>query len=337
MGVKATSSKRSKTTAGSGERDYRALWFGIPFILSFLAGIFLIVREPAGAGGRMARRGGSLDFRQAGIAVLDLKGVIRFGRTRSLGSSLEGCESMVEVIRKLGENPQVRGLVLRINSPGGTIAATQEIYRALKRFRSLGKPVVAQMQDVAASGGYYVACAADHIVAAPGTLTGSIGVIMRSPELKGLYDWARIRWNVFTSGRYKDIMSPLREMREDERKLLTAIVEDAYKQFYDAVLKARTIKRDRLNQLAQGQIFSGNQAQQEKLVDSLGDFETALAKAGEMAGIRGRPHPLYIRPGYSLPDLFRLLSSLAQGGTLPVQGERSLPGYVRISYLYRGY
>jgi protease-4 len=318
-------------------RDRPAFLLAFSFFLCFLAGMLLVLRGPdAKTGDDGETDGGGRD----GIAVLDIQGTIQFSGGRpGLFGGQSSAAGIAERIRRFGENPRVRGLVLRINSPGGSVAATQEIYNAVKRFRALGKPVVASLGDIAASGGYYVACASQKIFANPGSLTGSIGVIISAPDMKGLYEWARIRWNVIASGKYKDILSPLRNMREDERVLLTEMVRDAYRQFFAAVREAREITGEKLEELAQGQVFSGNQAKELGLVDETGDFEDALRAVGEMAGLRGRPHPIRVREGGGLGQLLELLDSSFNRDPfplLPAQPSR-LPGYASIDYLYRGF
>ena len=302
------------------KRDVAARFLSLTFLLSFAAGIFLVL-----GGGRAVSSGdsASMGLERPGIAVLDVSGPIDFNEESSfLGTGTMGAAAIAEHIRTLSANALVRGLVVRINSPGGSIGATQEIYNALKRFREGGKPVVVSMADVAASGGYYIASAASSIYANPGTITGSIGVIMTSPNLGGLYDWAQIEWNVIKSGRFKDILSPFRRMTEEERSLLGAMVKDAYEQFFDAVHTSREISREKLESLAEGQVFSGRQAFAEGLVDELGDFEDALLAAARLAGIEGRPHVIREKQSFGLLDLLSLGMSLAARGTpgLPLPG-----------------
>jgi protease-4 len=312
------------------KRDLTARFLAGAFLLSFAAGLILVL-----GGGRAGSFGdsGASGPERPGIAVLDITGIIDFNDERSfLGTGARGAASLAESIRTLSENRLVRGLVVRVNSPGGSIAATQEIYNALKRFREGGKPVVVSMGDVAASGGYYIAAAATRIYANPGTITGSIGVIITSPNLGGLYNWAQIEWNVIKSGRYKDILSPFRRMTEDERSLLIDMVKDAYEQFFSAVHTSREITREKLESLAQGQVFSGRQAFAEGLVDELGDFEDALLEAAQLAGIQGRPNVIREKQSFGLLDFLGMGSSLARGGrgfTLPglghIERQASLP------------
>lgn len=283
--------------------DRLAGLLGAVFIGAVAAGLVLLFRPvPGGSAGDNDLFAGQ----SAGIAVLNVTGVISFGQPDNpWGQSVQG---FIRTLRRLSRDERVRGLVVRVNSPGGTVAASQELYRALRRFRQAGKPVVVSMGDVAASGGYYISCGADAVFANPGTITGSIGVILQAPDLSGLYQWARIRWNTIRSGKYKDIMSVMRRMRPDERRLLQTMVQDAYQQFFDTVLEARSVKKAQLVQLAQGQIFSGRQAKVAGLVDQLGDFEAALFKAGELAGLKGRPRVLRVRQHGGLGRFFQLFN-----------------------------
>lgn len=179
-------------------------------------------------------------------------------------------------------------VVIRIDSPGGAVAPSQELYDAVGRLRA-SKPVVASLGNVAASGGYYVASAADAIVAAPGSLTGSIGAIMSLANYQTLADKVGVSENVVKSGRYKDIGHPLRPMTTDERALLQTMVDDILTQFVDAVAKGRHMDTAKVRALADGRIFSGSQAQTAGLVDDLGGMTDAVAKAWALAGRTGDP------------------------------------------------
>lgn len=306
-------------TALSGRRHERLLFLcTLGFLLSFLAGLLLVLRGESDIPAGMTAEGPD----RPGIAVLDIEGVIEYSPQQGfMNAGGRGAPAVVETIRRMAENHLVRGLVVRINSPGGSIGATQELYHALRRFRDTGKPVVASMGDVAASGGYYIACAANSIHANAGTITGSIGVIMSAPDMHGLYEWARINWNVIKSGRFKDILSPFRGMTDEERQLLQGMVQDAYTQFFDVVHTARSIEKATLEDLAQGQVFSGSQARARGLVDEVGDFESALLAAGKLAGISGRPH--VIREKGS-PGIMELLGLAARNLAAP--HVISLPG-----------
>ena len=196
---------------------------------------------------------------------------------------------VVGQLKKYTDDRSVVGIVLRIESPGGSVAASQEIYKAVLRARKGGKKVVASMGNVATSGGYYIAAAADTIVADPGTVTGSIGVIAEFPNLEKLLEKFGLKVEVIKTGRYKDIGSPLRKMRQEERELMEGVLEDVYEQFLMAVSEGRGIPEDSLRPYADGRIFTGSQAKSLGLVDVLGGYQDAVDLAGRMAGIGPNP------------------------------------------------
>ena len=199
-------------------------------------------------------------------------------------------EGVIEQIHHHLENPTVRAFVIRINSPGGGVAASQEIYEEIKKVRhDHGKPVVASLASVGASGGYYIATAADKIVANPGSITGSIGVIIQIPNLSDLLQKVGIRSVVIKSGQYKDIGSATRELTPEERQLLQRLIDDIHDQFIQAVVEGRGLSREKVETMADGRILSGRQALDLGLVDQLGDLQDAIATAAEMGDIPGKP------------------------------------------------
>ena len=210
------------------------------------------------------------------VAVIDVTGTI--SRT----------ETIIDQIHQYRDDQGVKAIVLRINSPGGSVAPVQEIHSELKK---LEKPIVASMSSTAASGGYYIAAIADEILANPGTLTGSIGVIMQFTKLKGLYEKIGLEQQVVKSGKFKDTGSPLRDLTDEERALLQATLDDVHNQFIDAVFEGRQehLTREDVVALADGRIFSGQQALEHKLVDQLGNLADAIDRAGELGGISGKP------------------------------------------------
>ena len=210
------------------------------------------------------------------VAVVELTGEIR------------DAEQLVESLVSLRKDAQVVSVVLRIDSPGGGVAPSQELYEEIVRLREV-KPVVATLGNIAASGGYYVAAATNVIVAAPGTLTGSIGVIMEFRQLQGLAEKIGLTEQVVKSGPYKDIGHPLRPMTDAERKLLQGMVDDVYQQFVDAVATGRNLDAARVRALADGRLYSGAQAKAAGLVDELGGLNTAVRVAWERAGQTGEP------------------------------------------------
>lgn len=216
------------------------------------------------------------------VAVVPIEGVIT------------EADQDVATLDRLRQDDRVVGIVLRIDSPGGAVAPSQELYDAVWKLRD-AKPVIASFGNVAASGGYYVGAAAHQIVAAPGTLTGSIGVIMEFRNLVGLAEKVGVGEEVVKSGRYKDIGHPLRTIQPDERRLLQGLVDDVLGQFVDAVARGRALDPERVRTLADGRIYSGQQAQHEGLVDELGGLERAVQIAWERAGQTGEPATITVR------------------------------------------
>ena len=210
------------------------------------------------------------------VAVVDITGII----TQS--------DATIKLIHGYRDDSSIKAIVIRIDSPGGSVAPVQEIYSELQK---IDKPIVASMGGTAASGGYYVACAADTIMANPGTLTGSIGVIMQFTQLQGLYDKIGLDHQVIKSGEFKDTGSPFRGLTEKEQAVLQATVDDVYNQFVDTILEARNslLNRSEIVELADGRIFSGQQALDSKLLDQLGNLPDAIELAAELANIDGKP------------------------------------------------
>lgn len=201
---------------------------------------------------------------------------------------LSDSRSLIEDIDTM-EGSGVSALVFRIDSPGGGVVASQEIYSRILELKETGIPIVVSMGAVAASGGYYIACPADSIIANPGTITGSIGVLMSFANLEGLFEKIGMDFEVVKSGEYKDVGSWSREMTDEERALLQSTVDDIHAQFVEAVTSNRNLERSAVESLADGRIFSGRQAVEVGLVDGLGTLDQAIAAAGRMAGIPGEP------------------------------------------------
>lgn len=234
---------------------------------------------------------------------LDLSTEDRIALIRVEGVILDS-QTTIEELKRFSENPSVKAIVIRIDSPGGGVVPSQEIYDAVKRVRSKSnKAVIASMGSVAASGGYYIAAATDRIVANPGTLTGSIGVIMETANVEGLLQKIGVEGVVIKSGKYKDVGSPLRKMRADERGLLQAVMDDVHKQFIEAVAEGRSLELPATQALADGRIFTGRQAKEAKLVDELGDLEDAIQLAAEVVGIEGEPKVIEPRRRFSLREI----------------------------------
>jgi protease IV len=251
------------------------------------------------------------------VAVVEIEGIIVDGT------------AAVRELREHVENPAIKAVVLRVNSPGGVVAPTQEIFAAIQRARKAGKPVVATLGAVAASGGYYVAAAADRIYANPGTLTGSIGVVMQMANLEGLLKKVGVEYVVVKAGAYKDVGNFARTMSPEERKMLQALLDDVYSQFVDAVAEGRGLERKEVLAFAEGRIYSGQQALALKMVDEMGGFEDAVEAAGKLANIPGRPKLVYPRKKFSFKDLLENRLGLPGAGSLlPVLSGIRTPLYL---------
>ncbi len=241
-----------------------ALFFGIVFLVSLLSG--------------NKRTSKTLQVVGADkIALVKIEGL------------LVTSEHVVEELNDYADDSSIKAIVLRIDSPGGGVVVSQEIYNAVKNARKEGKKVVASMGTVAASGGYYVAAAADKIVANPGTLTGSIGVKMEFANIEKLLEKIGVRGVVVKAGEYKDVGSPFRDMSEPEKKILQDVIDDVHSQFIKAVAEGRHMQEADVRAIADGRIFTGRQALELKLVDRLGDLADSIKVAGDLVGIKGRP------------------------------------------------
>jgi len=201
-------------------------------------------------------------------------------------------EATLKALRDFRYNKEIKAVIIRINSPGGAVGASQELYEEI-RMLDKKKPVVASLGTVAASGGYYTAIGARYIVADPGTVTGSIGVIAKIPNVKGLMEKLGIKTTVVKCGSFKDLGSITRDMSKEEHALLQGVMEDVHQQFIMAVAKSRRLPEKQVSGLADGRIMTGNQAFNAKLVDKLGNFSVAVDYAAKLAGIKGRPELVY--------------------------------------------
>ena len=234
---------------------------------------------------------------------MDFSGEDRVALIRVEGVILDA-QQTVEDLKKFAETPSVKAIVLRIDSPGGGVVPSQEIHDAVKRVRNKhNKVVVASMGTVAASGGFYIAVATDRILANPGTLTGSIGVIMELANLEGLLKKIGVESVVIKAGRNKDLGSPFRQMRDEERKLLQAVMDDVHDQFITAVAEGRALKPSDVVPFADGRIFTGRQAKDVKLIDELGDLDDAIRVAADLGGIEGEPKVVEPRRRFSIREL----------------------------------
>ncbi len=227
---------------------------------------------------------GGLDDGKEKIALVEISGQIFDSR------------EIVRQLSKYRRDDDIKAILLRIDSPGGAVAPSQEIYDEVLRVRADNKKIYASMGSLAASGGYYIAVAADRIFANPGTLTGSIGVIMAFGNAEKLMEKIGLEPQVVKSGKYKDVGSPARKMTAEERIYLQRVVDDVHQQFIDAVVQGRNITPKQARKLADGRIFTGRQALELKMVDEMGGLEDVIVKLGEAAGIEGRPRVVWEEP-----------------------------------------
>ncbi len=250
-----------------------------------LAGVILLVAwgvlsQPGGMGEPYTGRGSD-------VGIIYIEGMILGGRSGGslLGGSVVGSDDIIALIQAAREDPSIQAVVLRINSPGGSSAAAEEIGVELRRLRDSGKTVVDSLGDTAASGGYWVAALADRIVANAATTTGSIGVIVEVSNYAELYQKLGVEFSVIKSGAMKDMGSAARDLTEAERSVLQAMVDDIYEQFVAVVAAGRQMAPEAVRELADGRIFSGRQALSLGLVDEIGNFNDAIRVAAEYAGL----------------------------------------------------
>lgn len=216
------------------------------------------------------------------IAVIEVRGLI------------DNVQDTLEDLVRLRKDPRIKALVVRIDSPGGAVGPTQELFRELHRTAE-SKPVVASLGSVAASGGYYIASAADRIVSSPGTVTGSIGVIVYYPNLRGLFEKIGYTMTTVKSGPFKDLGNPDREITAEEKALLQNTVDEVHQQFVRDVAKARKLPEEKIRAVADGRILTGESAQALGLVDELGNFEDAVRAAAALGKIEGESRLIHTR------------------------------------------
>jgi len=234
-------------------------------------------------------------FNGEGVGVIDVKGVI-----------LES-EEIIQHLVDFRTDDRIKGIVLRVDSPGGTVGASQEIYEEVRRTNAI-KPVVASMGSVAASGGLYVSLGAGKIIANPGTLTGSMGVIFKFANLEGLFDKIGYKNEVVKSGKLKDIGSPSRPMSEDERQMLQGMIDIVHRQFVQAAAESRKVPEEEIGKIADGRIFSGQQAKEYGLVDQLGNFSDAARLAARLGGMKEEEMPPLVYPEEEEFSFLRLMT-----------------------------
>ena len=237
--------------------------------------------------------------RKEGVGVVELKGLIVTS------------EQVLKHLTEFRNNPNVKSIVLRIESPGGAVGAAQEIYQEIKRTNEV-KPVVASMGSMGASGGYYAALGADTIMANPGTMTGSIGVIVKFPNLEGLFEKIGYKSQVIKSGPLKDIGASNRPLSEDERKIMQDLIDNVYNQFVRDIAAARSMPEETIFELADGRVYTGEQALEAGLIDSLGNFTDAITIAADLGGLDTKEPQLIYPKAERKFSLFNLLTNAEQ-------------------------
>lgn len=262
------------------------------------------------------------------IAILQVYGPITVTQDGPL-SQAASSDRIVRRLKSLGERDDVRAIVLRVNSPGGSVGAVQEIYEELLKLKASGKKIVVSIGDVAASGGYYIAAAADKIYAEPGAITGSIGVIFQTGNVQELFKKVGVKIVAIKSSEHKDIGSPFRPMTEQELKMLQTMINDAYDQFVTAIVDGRKMDRAKLLPLADGRIYTGRQAKAQGLIDEFGNLETAIEGARQLAGIEGKPR--LIKEEERFGQLLTMLSGRSSAG---IWERLSATAGVRFAYLW---
>ena len=291
-----------------------AIVIGVSFLLASMMMIVMFVSLISGKGEFSLAGGGG------NVGVIDVFGVI----------DEESGRPIIEQIEDWTDTKSIKALVVHIDSPGGGVAVSQEIYQALLKARE-EKPVVASLASVAASGGYFVACAADRIIADPGTLTGSIGVIMQYYTAESLMDKIGVRMETVKSGELKDVGSWDHAMTETEELMLRSVVLDSYEQFVEVVATGRNMDDQRVRDLADGAVYTGHQAYNYGLVDTLGGLTDAVDLAAKLADIQGKPE--VVRPtAHKRLGLWDLLGSVWRGVNEHIEGQNQGP---RLLYLYR--
>jgi len=296
------------------------VFFGGALLLAGLGMLLLIgsAALTAGGGGRFGN-----------VAVIHVAGVIACsgGKGGPFSAGVAGSDTIIDQLARANKDKNVKAIILRINSPGGSAAASQEIYQEIRRAAGK-KKIVVSMGDVAASGGYYIACAADTIVANPATMTGSIGVIMELQNMEKLFGKIGLAPETVKSGPFKDIGSPSRALTQEERRILQGMIDQVYNQFVDDVTRGRKkMTREGVKKLADGRIYTGQQAKELGLVDELGGMRAAVRAAARLSGIKGEPSIV----SYDTPSLIDMLM-----GTVTTSIESAITGALESTLPPRG-
>ncbi len=245
-------------------------------------------------------------FPDGKIAIVEVDGVM--ANTRASGFLTTGEHPVAKLTEQLDSarrDDSVKGVVLRINSPGGTVTASELMHSEVKRLQASGKPVIAMMMDVAASGGYYIACAADEIMACKSTVTGSIGVVMQTMEVTKTMEMIGVKAHTIKSGDQKAAGSPFEELKPEQRVIFQNIINELYDQFVDVVAEGRSeLTREQVMPLADGRVYTAKQAIELKLIDRIGSIREAIALAKEKSGIENAKVISYRRPHVRAPNYY---------------------------------
>ncbi len=292
-------------------------------LLSLAAGIYLILSDKKLSDPSISR----VKVSRERIGVVSVSGEIYFPFTDTGFTTRRGAERIISTLESYRTDDTIKAVIVRINSPGGSIGAVQEIVNEIERIRKAGKPVIASIADIGASGGYYVAAPADMIIANEGSIVGSIGVIMASGDFSRLMDKLGIKIEIIKSGEYKDTGSFHRPLTEPETEYLQEMVDDAFEQFINTVSLGRDMPYDEVKDMAQGQVYTGRRALELNLIDDIGGFSDAVKMAEELAGITDAA--IVRERYYDIGSIIRIFSRHDIHPLFPSQDK-----YSGISYLY---
>jgi protease IV len=254
------------------------------------------------------------------IQVVDIEGELVQSRT------------ILDQLKRYEDSNSVKAILLNIDSPGGGVAVSQEIYTEIKRLREKkDKTIIAYLSSTGASGAYYIACASNKIVANPGTIVGSIGVIAEWVSYADLLEWAKLKDIVFKTGEFKDTGSPTRALTDNERKYFQGLIDDMYVQFVEAVSLGRKLDLQEVRSMADGRVFTGRDAKERKLIDEIGNFQDAVDLTAKLTGISGKPRLLRLnRQRVTLLDV--LTTDLSR--LVPFNGQ-SMKSQIKFQYLWK--
>ncbi|MBN1979249.1 MAG: signal peptide peptidase SppA [Anaerolineae bacterium] len=298
-------------------KERNILWVFLAFTLGFMLPVCTCVGScflSVASLGLLAEGGGPAATGPA-VAVIRLNGAITSGSADAFSSAGITPDLVENQLVQAAGNPDVKAVVLRINSPGGSVVASNQIYHTLREF---DKPIVVWMDETAASGGYYIACGTDYVIAHPDTLTGSIGVISQFINADDLLEEIGVDVVVITTGPRKDTGGLFRDMTDEERAYWQAIIDEVYDEFVDIVAEERGLAEETVRELADGSVYTGRQALELGLVDAVGLPQDAIAKAAELGGIEGKPRVIEIE---AVPSFLEALYTYQDQSTPPTLEE----------------